>query len=80
VTLSPEQIAAGWLPHDGGHKPKDLHCGVTTLTRGGDVAHWTNPNAPVWRHGTPIAEIAYQTLPRGAEIIAYLPDLPEPPQ
>jgi len=63
MTLTPEMIAEGWLPHDGGPCPVDRRTVVSVVKRNGrefyrnTAAHWD------WWHSN-----------HPADIIAYKPE------
>lgn len=68
--LTDEQIADGWIEHDGGPCPVDASTPVEILVRAGDVSTWKRAGAVLWQYGSFVAEI-FDALPRCCEVIAY---------
>ncbi len=69
MPLTDEQIAAGWLPHDGGPCPVDAEAMVEVMCRGGDT---NDDRADFWWWGREDMELSY-------DIIAYRLSTDEPP-
>lgn len=67
-----------WQPHDGGPCPTDPEQPVRIKVRGGVVSDWPRADAVVWQYGTRIAELDYDPMPSGAEVIEWMP-LPSRP-
>ncbi len=71
--LTPEMIADGWLPHDGGPCPLESLTPVIIKVRGGEETRFETARSVVWEYGAMIWEIC-EPLPRSAEVVAYKPE------
>lgn len=72
MTLTPEQIAAGWLPHDGGECPVPLDSKPGVMFRDGEIIEPGNETARTWVYRGDWWKRYREG--RCNDIIAYLPE------
>lgn len=68
MTLTPEQIAAGWIAHDGGECPVDKWRPVQIILRKGNTVYHPDSRYLDWEHSIP------DDLRHPTDIIVYRPE------